>query len=414
MNRVTASARVRKELDALLSGKETAGDMRQFSSEFVRLAVRRLIQEFLEAERTDFLGREAWQRKPESQGQRNGYEPARLKTGEGEIPIELPQVRDSEKPFHSKLRERLGDRTEVLKELVLEAYARGLSTRDVEEALNAATGGPVLSRSGVSEVTESLWADYQEFQQRNLAEFEVVSLMLDGIWHTLRKQGQKREAVLCGWGILSDGRKVLLHMALGNKESEEDWLAMVRNMVERELRPPLTITADGAPGLLKVIDQVWPKSLRIRCWVHKLRNIRAKLPADVVNEVQAEIYAIRDAGTYEQGRELAAAVIAKYRLSYPSAMACLEDDLEASLNHLKLPARLRPLVRSSNGLERAFEEERRRSKIIPHFFGEKPCLKLMYAVLDRVSDHWTRIHYTAAELEQLVTLRASFGLAPWK
>ena len=113
-------------------------------------------------------------------------------------------------------------------------------------------------------------------------------------------------------------------------------------------------------------------------------------------------------------REPAAAVIAKYRLSYPSATACLADDLEASLNHLKLPARLRPLVRSSNGLERSFEEERRRSKIIPHFFSEKPCLKLMYGVLERVSGHWTRIHYTATELEQLVTLRAGLGLAPWK
>lgn len=414
MNRVTASERVRKELDALLTGKETSGDVRQFASEFVRLAVRRLIQEFLEAERTDFLGREAWERKPDSRGHRNGYEPARLKTGEGEIPIELPQVRDSEKPFHSRLRGQLGDRTEALMQLVLEGYVRGLSTRDVEEALTVATGGPVLSRSGVSEVTEALWADYQEFQQRSLAEFEVVCLMLDGIWHTLRAESEKREAVLCAWGILSDGRKVLLHLALGNRESEEDWLAMVRNMVERELRPPLTITADGAPGLLKVIDQVWPKSLRIRCWVHKMRNIKAKLPADVANEVQAEIYAIRDAGTYEQGRELASAVIAKYRLSYPSAMACLADDLEASLNHLKLPARLRPLVRSSNGLERAFGEERRRSKTIPHFFAEKPCLKLMYGVLVRVSGRWTRVHYTATELEQLAALRASLGLAPWK
>ena len=114
------------------------------------------------------------------------------------------------------------------------------------------------------------------------------------------------------------------------------------------------------------------------------------------------------------GAEQAAAVIAKYRLSYPSAMACLADDLAASLNHLKLPARLRPLVRSSNGLERAFEEERRRSKTIPHFFGEKPCLKLMYGVLARVSGRWTRVHYTATELEQIAALRASLGLAPWK
>jgi putative transposase len=415
MNRVTATERVRKELHALLTGDGLTGDTpKQFASEFVRLAVRRLAQELLEAERTDFLGREPWQRQPGSSGHRNGYEPGKLKTGEGEIPVELPQVRDTATPFHSQLRERLGDRTEVLKRLVLEAYTRGLSTRDVEDALAAATGGPVLSRSGVSEVTEALWADYQEFQKRSLAEFEVVSLMLDGIWHRLRTSGRRREAVLCAWGILSDGRKLLLHMALGNKESGEDWLAVVRNMVERELRAPLTITADGAPGLIEVIEQVWPKSLRIRCWVHKIRNIKAKLPADVVNEVLAEVYAIRDAGTYEQGRQLAAAVIARYRERYPGADACLEDDLEASLNHLRLPARLRSLVRSSNGLERAFEEERRRSKIIPHFFGEKPCLKLMYGVLARVGARWTRVHYTAAEMEQLVALRAALGLVSWK
>lgn len=415
MSRVTATEQVRKELDGLLAGTELEGDQpRQFTSEFVRLAVRRLMQQLLESERTDFLGREPWERKPGSRGHRNGYEPGKLKTGEGEIPIALPQVRGTDTPLHSRLRELLGDRTEALKQLVVEAYARGLSTRDIEEALASATGGPVLSRSGVSEVTEALWADYQEFQQRSLAEFEVVCLMLDGIWQTLRARGRQREAVLCAWGILSDGRKLLLHMALGNKEGEEDWLAMMRNMVERGLRPPLTVTSDGAAGLKSAVGQLWPKSLRIRCWVHKMRNIKAKLPAEVANDVLAEIYAIRDAGTHEQGRELADRVIAKYENSYPSAMNCLRDDLAASLNHLKLPARLRPLVRSSNGLERAFEEERRRSKIIPHFFAEKPCLKLMYGVLARVSDHWTRAHLTAAELEQLTTLRAALKLAPWK
>lgn len=415
MSRVTAIEQVRKELNALLTGKDLAGDtVEQLTSEFVRLAVRLTMQQLLEAERTDFLGREPWQRKSEGRGYRNGYEPGKLKTGEGEIPIALPQVRGSTTPLRSKLRETLGDRTEALKQLAVEGYVRGMSTRDIEEALTTATGGPVLSRNGVSEVTEALWADYQEFQQRSLAEYEVVSLMLDGIWHTLRARGKKREAVLCAWGILSDGRKVLLHMALGSKESQEDWVAMGRNMVERGLRPPLTITADGAPGLINMIELLWPKSLRIRCWVHKMRNIKAKLPADVANEVLAEVYAIRDAGTYEQGRELLLAVAAKYDAAYPSAMACLRDDRDASLNHLKLPARLRPLMRSSNGLERLFEEERRRSKTIPHFFGEKPCLKLMYGVLDRVSSRWVRVHLTAAEVEQLVSLRAALGLAPWK
>lgn len=415
MSRVTAIEQARKELDALLSGTELADDTAQgFASEFVRLAVRRLIQELLEAERTDALGREPWERKTGSRGYRNGYEPGKLKTGEGEIPIAVPQVRGTKTPFHSQLRERLGDRTDVLKQMVIEAYTRGLSTRDVEETLKEATGSAVLSRSGVSEVTETLWADYQEFQQRSLAEFDVVCLMLDGIWHALRAHGRQREAVLCAWGILTDGRKVLLHMALGNKESEEHWLGMVRNMVERGLPAPLTVTTDGAKGLIKVVEQVWPKSLRIRCWVHKVRNIKAKLPGDLADEILAEVYAIRDAGTYEQGRAQAAAVIARYDAAYHSAIVCLQDDMEASLSHLKLPARLRPLVRSTNGLERAFEEERRRSKIIPHFFAEKPCLKLMYGVLARVSERWARIRFTGAEMEQLSALRAAFGLVPWQ
>lgn len=414
MSRVTATERVRKELDALLKGIEMEGEAPEnFATEFLQLAVRKLIQQLLEAERTDLLGRDPWQRKSDSRGYRNGYEQGKLKTAEGEIPIAVPQVRGTDKPLHSQLREQLGDRTETLKQLAVESYVRGLSTRDVEDTLRTATGDLLLSRSGVSEVTEELWADYQEFQQRSLAEFEVVSLVLDGIWQAMRAKGKKREAVLCAWGILRDGRKVLLHLALGNKESEEAWLAMIRSMVERGLRPPLTVTTDGSRGLTNAVEQIWPKSLRIRCWVHKMRNIKDKLPAELAKDILAEIYAIRDAGTYEQGQQLAQMVIAKYKEVYPSAVACLKDDLDASLSHLKLPSRIRPLVRSSNGLERMFEEERRRSKIIPRFFGEKPCLKLMFAVLDRVSDKWTRVHFTSAEVEQLVALRAALGLVAW-
>jgi len=221
-------------------------------------------------------------------------------------------------------------------------------------------------------------------------------------------------AVLCAWGMLRDGRKMLLHMTVGNKESYDARLEMLRNMVSRGLKVPRSITADGAPGLNKTIDQVYPKSLRIRCWVHKMRNIRAKLPREVVPEVEAEIYTIRDAATVEQGRARMREVIAKYEGLYPSAMACLADDAEASLNHLQLPARLRQLVRSTNLLERTFEEGRRRTKVIPRFFAEQPCLKLVFAALIRGCEHWGRINFSAAELEQLDTLRRALGLVEQK
>ena len=103
-------------------------------------------------------------------------------------------------------------------------------------------------------------------------------MFLDALDESLRQQAGMKEGILCAWGILRDGRKVLLHLALGNQEPYADELEFVRGMMKRGLRLPVSITSDGASGLIKVIDQVFPKSLRIRCRVHKMRNLVSKLP----------------------------------------------------------------------------------------------------------------------------------------
>jgi putative transposase len=409
MKRLTAVDRVRKELEELVKGSAGQEQNADFGAQFMQLAMRRLMQELLEAERTEYLGRDRYERKRDT-GSRNGYEDKTLRTSVGNVPVEVPQVRDAPGPFRSTLLGQLGVRSEVLERLAVEMYARGLSTRDIEDALVAATGEQVLSRSTVSEITETLWAEFEEFQQRDLSEYELECLFLDAIYESLRLRAGRKEAVLCAWGILRDGRKLLLHLALGNRESEEAWLDMLRSMVTRGLRLPLSVTSDGAPGLIGAIEQVFPKSLRIRCWAHKMRNIESKLPAEAVTEVKAEIATVRDAATSEQGRARAQAVICKYEGQYKSAMVCLGDDLEASLNHLKLPVQLRKLVRTTNLLERTFEEERRRTKVIPRFFNEKSCLKLSFAVLWRASARWARVSFKPRELEQLDTLRAALKL----
>jgi putative transposase len=413
MKRVTPQERVRKQIEELMTGSSGTGQDGGVAGQFMRLAVQRLIQEVLEAERTDFVGRERYERRQAgARGLRNGYEPKTLRTSGGKVPVEVPQVRDAEEPFRSEVLGLLGSRTEELERLAVEMYARGLSTRDIEDSFVAATGKRVLSRSSVSEITEVLWEEFEAFQQRDLSEFELECLFLDGLYESLRLRAGAKEAVLCAWGILRDGRKVLLHMMLGNKEDTDAWLELLRNMVERGLVVPLSITADGAPGLIKAIERVYAKSLRIRCWAHKMRNIESKLPRDVVPQMRAEVYTVRDAATYDQGLARAQELMVEYRDIYPSAMACLGDDLEASLNHLKLPARLRQMVRTTNLLERTFEEERRRSKVIPRFFSEKSCLKLAFAVLRRASERWARVRFSSKELEQLDTLRASLGLVP--
>jgi putative transposase len=151
--------------------------------------------------------------------------------------------------FRSTLISFLDGNSDVLERLVTEIYARGLSTRDIEDAFRDVTGELLISRSAVSEITDGLWADYQEFTARDLSEIEVEYLFTDAVFESLRARGAK-EALLVAWCIAADGRKHLLHLAVGNKESEGCWTEFFRNMLSRGMRLPTTITSDGAPGLI--------------------------------------------------------------------------------------------------------------------------------------------------------------------
>jgi putative transposase len=280
-------------------------------------------------------------------------------------------------------------------------YVRGLSTRDIEDALFEATGDIFLSKASVSRITEELNQEYEKFQTRDLSIYDVEYLFLDAVYEGLRARYSIKEAILCAWGITRDGRKILLSLALGNKESYRAWLEFLRNMVKRGLRVPTTVTTDGAPGLIKAVEDVFPQSLRIRCWYHKMQNLSNKVPADEWQEVKQEIIAIRDAPNWEAGKELAKAFCERYASKYPSLVMCLKEDLEASLNHLKVPVRHRKSVRTTNLVERSFEEERRRSKVIPQFLTEKAALKLVFAVLVRASRRWQRVRFTAVSYTHL-------------
>jgi len=373
MKRIPASQKMRKELEELLKGRANEGSL---LSELIKKGAAIILQELLEEEVTEFLGRGHYERRRGgSTGYRNGYEPFKIKTAEGEIHVYKPQVRNNEKPFRSKLAAFFRNNSQVLEKLAIEMYSRGLSTRGIEDALIEATGDMILSKTAVSNVTEALHKDFEEFQNGDLSHFEVEYLFLDAIYETLRARFGMKEAVLCAWGITRDGTKVLLHLALGNKESYESWVTFLRDMVKRGLRIPTTVTTDGAPGLIKAVETIFPESLRIRCWVHRMRNLCSKVPAEIWPDIKAEIVAIRDAAGYEQGKQLAYEFIAKYEEEFPALVKAFQDDLDASLNHLKLPFRHRRYVRTTNLVERSFEEERRRTKVIPCFLTEKSAEK---------------------------------------
>ncbi len=406
--KIPPSQRKRNEIQELLSNGSTEGD---FLSQIIKQAASLILQEFLEQEASDYLGRGHYERKGEGQqGYRNGYEPARVKTAEGRITVQKPQIRDSQEPFQTKLAVFLKGNTDILDKLAVEMYARGLSTRDIEDTLIEATGELILSKTSVSQITEILYQEFESFQSRDLSGFDLEYLFIDALYESIRARFGVKEAVLCAWGITRSGEKVMLHLGLGNKESLENWREFLYSMVRRGLRVPTTITTDGAPGMISAVESVFPRSLRIRCWFHRMRNLAAKVPEEAWTEVKAELMAIRSAAGYEQGRQMAATFIEEYKNEYPSLVKAFEDDLEALLNILKVPFNHRKNVRTTNLIERAFEEERRRTKVIPGFLTEKSALKLIFSVLIRASKRWQRVKFSPMTIEQLNVLRKELGI----
>jgi putative transposase len=192
VRRVPPSTVIHQEIDRLLSrGTSEEGNL---LSELAELGLRYLVQQGFEQEQEDFLGRRHYERRGDGspRGLRNGYEDARLKTAEGAVDVKLPQVRDIERPYRSRLMEFLEGNSAVLERLVVEMYARGLSTRDVEDCFRDATGALLISRSAVSEITDQLWEDYQAFATRDLSDIDVSYLFVDGIYESLRRYGARR------------------------------------------------------------------------------------------------------------------------------------------------------------------------------------------------------------------------------
>jgi transposase-like protein len=393
--------------ELLSNGSAAGGGGGDVRSELIRLGVRRIIEEALEREVGEFLGRGFYQREGggRARGYRNGHRTGRLDSAEGPIPFAVPQVSDTDEPFESKVRDHVRGRSEQLEHLATEMFARGLSTRDVEAAFTDEQGNKLLSRSAVSEVTEVLWQQYEQFATRDLSGLEVAYLFLDGVAERLNPS-ERRQAVLCAWGIDVEGNKHLLHLSPGTKEDTVSCKGFVQDMKRRGLVDPLLVTTDGAPGLIKAVEECFPRSARQRCLVHKVRNVHAKVTDEQLwPQVKAEASSVYQAANVETARLLRDGFVERWRKRFPTAVACFEEDFEACVAHLVFPVTHRRAIRTTNLLERLFEEDRRRTKVLPHAFGERPMLKLMFAAVIRASAKWRKLKVTNFEREQLRQLR---------
>jgi transposase-like protein len=358
-----------------------------------------IIQRAVEEEFDTWLGRARYERRPARQrglrnyesGLRNGFRPRHVQTGEGELRIEIPQVRETAEPFVSKLF-RKGHtkrllRTDPLKAMVVGAFVRGLSVRDVESLCEEAGLGKT-SKSTVSRICAELHERFEAFCRRDLYELKLVVLFLDAIYLPVRPSGPK-EGVMCAWGFTEDGQRALVSVRLGAREAKEDWLELGRDLTSRGLAAPRLIVADGAPGLTLAIEELWPRADRQHCAVHRLRNLLAKLPKAEHDRVRFNYWsALTDATSVKDGKLRLQVLISELEhRGYDAAARCLADDLDALIVHLRYPLRHRERWRSTNLLERSLGEVRRRTKVIGRFPGETSCLSLVWAVLDLFFSH---------------------------
>lgn len=406
-SRVAASERLVERIDAIVLDGVTDPER---LSELGRLGAQLVIQRAMEDEVTAFLGRTRYAREPDARGWRNGQRARQIQTAEGPLTIELPQVRGNLVRFVSSVIPDVRGiiRTRPLEALVIGAYVRGLSDRDIEDLAREAGLGS-LSRSSVSRLCRELRDRYRAFRARSLAGVRLLALFCDAIYLPVRPEGP-REGVLVAWGFDLDGERVLLDVCLGQRERLDDWLELGRGLTARGLTEPLLVVSDGAPGLVRAIGELWPGADRQRCAVHRLRNILAKLPkAQALHDRIRAAYwtALDEASTPAQAEAGLRVLVGDLERDYPSAAACLADDLAALSVHLRYPLHLRTRWRSSNLLERSLGEVKRRTKVMGRFPGETSCLSLSWAVMDLVIAGGRGLGLTIADHHAIAALIAA-------
>jgi putative transposase len=408
--RLSPVERIRAEIDELFASQQ---DLGQVLEEVARLSVRLVMQAAVDAEVTEFLGRGRYARgERERAGYRNGHAELTVKTTAGPVVLERPKLRGTDQPFASRLLGKGVSRTNALEALVLSGFVRGLSVRDVEAALAEALGPEAaLSKSTVSRVCEAIKHEFDAWKLRDLGGVELEYLFLDGS-HFRMHPGARAEPVLAAWGITIQGSPVLVGLAPGSDEGHDPWASFLEDLVTRGLRPPLLVITDGAPGLIGAVELVFAHSLRQRCLVHRARNLLAKVPTHAQAEVKAAFWQIFDdidaepgEAAVAQARSRAYAFADRYQGRYPAAVACLLDTLPELTCFLRFPREHWARIRHTNLIERTFGETRRRVKVIGRLPGERSCLSLVWAVLDRASRGWRGVVMTPAAVRLLQELR---------
>jgi len=373
-----------------LSWKERKAFFEEELGEQVRGEVKRLLEEALGAERTDWLGVGRYVRdEAERQDYRNGYYRRDLGTRLGRLQgLRVPRTRGG---CRSQLLGRYQRRQESVNGLVREAFLRGISTRQVGEVLEPILG-EAYSAQTVSRIVQGLDQAVGTYHRRRLGD-DYVYLFLDGVVLKVRDSLGKvrRRVVLVAYGITRDGRRELIGYRLAQGESEAAWTAFLQDFFLRGLegRHLRLITTDGSQGLAAALGLVYPQVAPQRCRAHKLRNLADKVPKKEGSCVR-EAAAIYQAANRREALRAYRAWAEKWGKQRPRAVASLERDLDELLNFFAVPRAHWRKVRTTNVIERCFREVRRRTRPISSFTNPASCDRIIFGVISHLNRSWEK------------------------
>jgi len=375
---------------------------RDVLTEILREGAQQMLATAIDAEVAEWIERHAQLTDARGHRQvvRNGYHnPRKITTGLGQLEVQQPRVHDRRGPderekFTSKILPPYLRKTKSIEELIPWLYLKGISTSDMNEALQSLLGPecPGLSASTVTSLKKTWETEFREWNSRSLEGKEYVYVWVDGVHFNIRLE-EDRQCILVLMGATKEGKKELIAVHDGFRESEQSWKELLLDVKARGLAiDPKLATGDGALGFWKALPQVFPQTREQRCWVHKTANVLDKLPKRIQPKAKEMIHEIWMADTREHANQAFDHFLETYQAKYPKACECLEKDRDKLLTFYDFPAEHWVHLRTTNPIESTFATVRLRTKKTKGSGSRVACLTMVYKLMMSAQKKWRTLN----------------------
>jgi len=374
---------------------------RDHLTEIIQAGCQQIIATAMETEISYFLNQYK-ELKDENGKQRivgNGYLPERkIQTGVGQVNVKVPRSRDRQpggRPirFSSNLVPPYLRRTRSIEELLPWLYLKGISSGDFREALTALLGSdaPGLSPNTIGRLKSKWQTELDGWKQQDLSEKRYVYWWADGIYCKVRME--EKQCLLVVIGVTKEGKKELVALEDGFRESELSWKTVLRDLKKRGLEtgPELAI-GDGALGFWNALNEIYPDTKRQRCWVHKTANVLNKLPKSLQPKTKQQLQGIWMAPGIEEAEKNFDGFLETYKAKYPKAADCLQKDREILLTFYSFPAEHWKHIRTTNPIESTFATVRLRTNKVKSCFSSQTVVTMAYKLCRCAEKRWQKIN----------------------